>query len=91
MGDAPVLMLLDSASWLTLGSSPFGGGLCTTAAPRKEGGQSEHGEGPGACGAGTAGGTTDVPDLLCDLGPPLSLSGTRLPNTCDRKPAQGWL
>ena len=55
MGDAPVLMLLDSASWLTLGSNPFGGGLCTTsAAPRKEGGQREHGEGLGARGAGTS-------------------------------------
>ena len=35
MGDKPALMQLCSAPWLTLGSSPFGGGLGTTAAPRK--------------------------------------------------------
>ena len=30
----------------------------------------------------------DVPYRLCVLRPPLSLSGTQLPNTCDRKPAR---
>lgn len=55
MGGEPALMQLCSAPWLTLGSSPFGGGLGTTAAPRKEGGRGDIGGAHGADGAGMSG------------------------------------